>query len=286
MDEATPLATASLEEHCANCGAPLAGEYCSRCGQRRITAADHLSMRHFVGEAVAHVVDIEHSKMFRSVVALLIRPGLLTTEYTVGRRVDWITPLRLYLSIFAISFFLYSAFKSVAVYDLSTLIEMDKAGTMRAAIEKLAGQKHIAPDVFISAINAKWRTYLSFSQVVYPILLAVVLVALYLPQRRYLVEHVVFSIHFQAFAMLLVILAWPLYLLNGLVITGRTAALPLAVNAIMIAYIVVALRRVYQQSWTVSSVKGVLLFACYYVIYTVVTFGLIAVAVAAVLRGW
>jgi hypothetical protein len=99
----------------------LPDEYCSRCGQRRL-ADDHLSLKHFIHEAVVHVGDFEHTKIYRTVVALLIRPGLLTNEYLAGRRADWITPLKLYLTIFTTSFFLYSAFKSVALYDVSTLL--------------------------------------------------------------------------------------------------------------------------------------------------------------------
>ncbi len=57
---------------CPNCGAAAAsGEYCSRCGQKRITR-HHLSFGAFARDAFKEVVDLEHSKIFRTPV----RPAL------------------------------------------------------------------------------------------------------------------------------------------------------------------------------------------------------------------
>lgn len=43
-------------------------------------------------------------KIFRSVWTLLARPGVLTSDYFEGRRVRWISPIRLYL-IFSLVYF-------------------------------------------------------------------------------------------------------------------------------------------------------------------------------------
>jgi hypothetical protein len=278
------LEASAAERPCTNCGSTLLGEYCFRCGQRRVEP-DQLSVRHFVNEAIAHLSDIEHTKIFRTARTLLLRPGVLTNEYLAGRRAQWVTPLKLYFTIFAISFFLYSAFKSVAVYDLATLIQTDQRGVLRKGVAALAERKHVALDVFITAVNAKWRTYISFSQIVYPIFFALALALFYLRQRRYFAEHLIFSIHYQAFALLLVVLAWPLYLLTGLTLTHRTAILATVVTILMIAYLIVAVRAAYGQSWLASSVKGVVLYLVYYVIFTCLTYGMLALATFVVMRG-
>src|ERR1043165_3321326 len=125
---------------CASCGTRLEGQYCHSCGQQRID--NPLSAKALIGDLAANLVDIEHSKMWRSLRALVSRPGLLTTEYLAGRRAKWLTPLKLYLSIFALSFFLYSAFKSVAIFDLSTLLTAEKTGRLARGVAALAGKKN------------------------------------------------------------------------------------------------------------------------------------------------
>ncbi len=270
---------------CTNCGTELVGDYCFRCGQKRLPP-DHLSMRHFLHEAVVHVGDFEHTKIFRTVRALLFRPGLLTNEYIAARRVDWITPLKAFVTVFAISFFLYSAFKTVAVYDARTMMDMDASGALRRQMERLADRRQMSFDAMVAAVNATWRTYLSLSQFIYPPFFAVFLMALYRRQRRYFVEHLVFSTHYQTFGLLAVVLAWPLYLITGLAMSAGAAVLAAAMTALMVGYLIAAVRNVYRQSWLASSIKGVCLYACYYLIYFVMTYGTLVLAVVAVARGW
>ena len=260
------------------------GEYCFRCGQKRIPE-DHLSMRHFMHEAVVHVGDFEHTKIFRTGRALLFSPGRLTNEYIAGRRVDWITPLKAFLVLFALTFFLYSAFKPVAIYDVTTLMDLDPRGTLRKGMERLAERRGMSYDALIAAVNAKWRTYVSLSQFIFPPLFAVIVTAFYARQRRYFVEHLVFSTHYQTFALLAVVLAWPLYLLTGLGMSRANAVLAVFMTALMITYLIIAVRNVYQQSWLVSSVKGLLLYVGYYFIYFIMTFGTLWLAIIAVKRG-
>ena len=68
-----------------------------------------------------------------------------------------------------------SAFKSVAVYDLSTLLTVEKSGVLTRAITRLADKKHLAQDAFIAVVNTKWHAYMSVAQFVYPLVFAVVL---------------------------------------------------------------------------------------------------------------
>jgi hypothetical protein len=241
-------------------------------------------MRHFLHEAVVHVGDFEHTKIFRSVRALLFRPGLLTNEYIAARRVDWISPLKAFVTVFAITFFLYSAFKSVAVYDVTTFLDLDPRGTFRKEIARLAERRQLSFDAFVAATNATWRTYISLSQFIYPALFAVFLMLLYRRQRRYFVEHLVFSTHYQTFALVATVLAWPLYLFTGLAMSRTAAVLAVVMTTLMIGYLVVALRNVYRESWPVSSIKGVFLYACYYLIYFVMIYGTMVLAIVAVAR--
>jgi Protein of unknown function (DUF3667) len=79
---------------CANCGAPLHGPFCAACGQ----ADKPLDppVRHFIAEFTQEFFDVD-SRVLRSFRRLLLSPGFLTREHLEGRRVPWLSPLKLYL---------------------------------------------------------------------------------------------------------------------------------------------------------------------------------------------
>jgi len=208
----------------------------------------------------------------------MAQPGRLTNDFIAGRRVEWIAPLKLYVTIFALSLFLYSAFRTVAVYDLRNLMSLDRSGKLTEAVAALTDKKRIAQDLLIDDVNARWRNYASFSQVVYPIFFAIFLKLFYF--RRRAGEHLAFSLHYNSVTFLIVILAWPLYMLTGMALTSRSVLLASVVTLAMIAYLVAALRRVYRQSWFLSVVKGLFLYLGYYLVYVVVLYGSLGIAVA------
>ncbi|HLZ66446.1 MAG TPA: DUF3667 domain-containing protein [Aliidongia sp.] len=91
---ATALAAVDGGYRCANCGAAVAGRFCGDCGQSR---HDHSrSIIEIVHELVAHHLFLD-GKMMATVLALLLRPGLLTRAFIEGRRVRFVSPIRLYL---------------------------------------------------------------------------------------------------------------------------------------------------------------------------------------------
>lgn len=75
---------------CGNCGAAMSGDFCSACGQRR---AQRLSFRRTLGEAWAHVADLDFA-LARTFAGMCTRPGSLVLEYLAGRRRDYSNPFR------------------------------------------------------------------------------------------------------------------------------------------------------------------------------------------------
>lgn len=90
---------------CLNCSAALTGAFCSACGQRDVPS--YPSLRELAVDAVAEFSgwDGRLASTFR---ALLQHPGLLTHEFLEGRRVRYISPLRLYL-VASLVYFLVAA---------------------------------------------------------------------------------------------------------------------------------------------------------------------------------
>lgn len=88
-------------DQCPSCGAQRLGPYCAHCGERFLTPAD-FDLRHFLLHDLPHEVWHVDDKLKRTLRALFVRPGFLPAEYTAGRRVPYIAPLRLYLAVFLV----------------------------------------------------------------------------------------------------------------------------------------------------------------------------------------
>lgn len=112
-DAAAPEVPAAKTLVCANCDAPLAGEYCSRCGQKHEPHLHKLS--HFAGEAFESLTHAD-SRLWRTLGYLLTRPGRLTQEFFSGRRARQLPPFRLYLVI-SVFFFLVAGMPGVRSGD-------------------------------------------------------------------------------------------------------------------------------------------------------------------------
>jgi hypothetical protein len=79
---------------CRNCGAAASGAYCPACGQETKIALP--TARQFLREAAGRYVALD-GRLWRTLYALLFRPGFLTREYLDGRRRRYLRPARLFL---------------------------------------------------------------------------------------------------------------------------------------------------------------------------------------------
>ena len=91
-----------LNGPCPNCGEELEGQYCANCGQ---SAKD--MKKPFVTLATDALGDVFafDSRLFRTVPAMLFRPGHVTRSYLEGRRMRYVPPFRMFL-IASVIFFL------------------------------------------------------------------------------------------------------------------------------------------------------------------------------------
>ena len=88
--------------HCANCGAPLRGPWCHRCGQH--SADLHRSVKRLFLEWLQGLVNFDN-RIWTTLPYLIGRPARLTTNYLAGQRVAQIPPLRMFLVVLVIVFF-------------------------------------------------------------------------------------------------------------------------------------------------------------------------------------
>jgi hypothetical protein len=137
-DSSTELPAGEMPE-CLNCGAHLRGQYCWQCGQRAQNRL--ISLWELLREAFGDLFELD-SRLWKTVVPLLARPGLLTYDYLQGRRARYMPPFRMYL-VLSLLFFLVAFFNPREAfsifYDPQTLAEAEEEDRRKAqkAVEQV-----------------------------------------------------------------------------------------------------------------------------------------------------
>jgi len=252
---------------CANCGAVLGGPYCSQCGQEDgpLRPSIHEFVREFGNEHFG--LD---SKIGHTLRALLI-PGALTREYLAGRRVRYVRPLRLYISI-SVIFFLVLALRGrdAGVVRLNFGPTTGTAAKNASWFEQLMERKAAklsaeGPDEAANGFSERfthWRGDGMFLLV--PVFAAIV--GLLVRGSHTYGEHFVFALHVHAFAFLALIP--PL-----LVPASWRSVTDLFATGVVI-YALVALRRVYKLTRLKTAFVGVGLGIVYGLLLTITMAGL------------
>ena len=278
---------------CRNCTAPLTGQYCWRCGQRADSRL--ISLRRLVGELLGDLFELD-SRIWRSVLPLLSRPGFLTNEYLAGRQVRYVPPFRLYV-VLSLAFFFFTAFDEGS---LATLNEVDRQALEAELSGELAaaGVVEAEPGLSVSglceaemnvnlfgrrvdqalladrcrAVMADPRAFAAAMLDNLPLalflalpVLALAAQVLYLGSGRYYVEHLLFFTHFHSFCFLLGLLLLAVDGLDRLLLPGEFVASTLNTFAILygLGYLLLALRSVYRSSRLGTLVRYILLLQAY-----------------------
>ena len=236
-------------EVCRNCEAPLAGPFCAQCGQEARPRI--LPFPRFAAETLRDFSSLD-TRLFRTLWALIRRPGFLTNEYVAGRRVRYMPPLRFYLLASFLFFFLvtlirldFSGFQLLdpppeELAEEQTTAPADSAEVMsaaeRAAADSLAQQQAARRDSSITydlayrfghrlgragkkASENQTAFETSLLNRLPPLIFlmlpvfAFLLKTLYLNHRTYYAQHFIFALHLHAFAFLVMLV---LFLVDAL----------------------------------------------------------------------
>ncbi len=115
---------------CLNCDAPVSGHYCSHCGQE--THDQSVALGTLASEMASELASFD-SKLVRTVLPLLLRPGFLTNEFNLGRRVRYLSPLKMYLVISALFFLALSRLAPVQHMNLGHISDRPAQTKLRQA---------------------------------------------------------------------------------------------------------------------------------------------------------
>ncbi|WP_220456501.1 DUF3667 domain-containing protein [Rugamonas brunnea] len=266
---------------CANCQATVSGNYCHQCGQE--TVLHPPSTREFLHEFIGHYVALE-GKLWGTLGRLLFRPGALTNEYLRGRRVRFVQPLRLYLTLSVLFFALIKLAVPINLAEREpvaasaahapasqqrrdvVLIDADDGGDLLvtglkdiwpAGAAKLAHQERYLSGLTdaerVDVFKEGFYHFAPYAMFLLLPMFALYLKVLYLGSGKRYGEHLLFALHVNAFAF-----AMFMCLMLPLPGIGK-----FALWIWLLAYLPWAMRRVYQGGKFATAWRWLALMAAY-----------------------
>jgi hypothetical protein len=270
---------------CANCGTSIAGKYCGTCGQQAIDPDP--TLREFLREAAEHLLQWD-GKLLVTFRSLVTQPGVLTTEYLAGRRVPYLSPLKLYL-LCSLLYFTLSALvpmqvrtsKGTMVRTSGGLVQVGSDSTVTASqLDSLRGKGFWGAH-FANALGKREELQRAVTNaipkamfVLVPLFAGLVALVLRSRRRRY-PQHLAFALHMHAFVFLVLTVALVGRLATA---TAVQALFPLLGFAAIATYSILALRQVYGGSVGGTVARASMIAASYFVVFLaamLATFGLI-----------
>ena len=238
-------------KNCPNCTETLSKTFtfCPTCGQE--TQLDHCVaslLTQFLNDYFTF-----DSKIIRSVLPLILKPAFLTTEYLKGRRVQYIAPLRLFIFL-SLIFFL--------------LISWSNSGNVNAG-EQVNGFNN----AFWNRFFDSWLPKLFF--VLLP-LFALLISMLYRRQKRGMMPHFLFALHFHSslffMGIIYIVVSYVFGKLQWLIFNQVFLGL---CGLYLAYYLCKSLRRMYGESRLKTSWKFITLCSLYTILLVASTFVLL-----------
>lgn len=260
MHGRNPTVASSLTPHsvaasnpCLNCGTNVQLEFCPECGQRSIDPDP--TLREFL-HAMAEEFLRWDGKLITTFRTLVARPGVLTNEYLAGRRVRYISPLRVYVMC-GVLYFLVSALapQHPLVISQGWAVTTSIRG-IGALPSRIAAATPMAMFILV------------------PLFAALVMLAFRQSRRRF-PQHLAFALHVHA--VLFLILTLMLVRRVTDVVPIQLGATLLGIAAILV-YLVTSMRTVYEVSLGSALGRSALVSITYFLAFAIamtIAFGLI-----------
>lgn len=132
---------------CKNCGTPLEGMYCYRCGQYALDVEQPFWK--YVRQYFENVYQFD-TKIWRTLWYLFTRPGFLTAEFNAGKINSYVHPFRLYMCISVVFFAVFFMLVGERANDFNALND----GRLRRSVVEQLGTPTAEADTTVYLYQA------------------------------------------------------------------------------------------------------------------------------------
>ncbi len=247
-------------EICASCGAKLKGDYCRKCGEKKIVPERDFRLAKFLNQTLWHFAHFD-SKLLRTGWLLFSKPGFLTAEWTAGRRVNYMKPLQLFVVASVLFYFFLPTTTAYFTSKRDLINGYQERNFVLNTFHYDCGQAFAAKAVLlqVDAETLNDRIALDASQKSKTWLFLIIPFwggIIYLFFQRdlpWLVPQLIFAMHGLTFYILLDLSLHAFFNILGFTNIGKHLLLWLLL--IFSGYQVLAVRRFYGISWPVTILK-------------------------------
>ena len=263
---------------CANCQSEITGKFCSNCGQSSKSRRGPILQ--VISEFADEIFSID-SKVLQSLLTLLVKPGVLSAKFISGKRTSVLPPVRLYLVISLLFFFVFQipspdvSKDNVYIGDILLGQEKPIKGRQKFSLvafdmeedandfekwinsfitDKKEVMKRANPQVTIDRMFNSLEDILPNILILFLPVFALVLKLLYYFKRVLYFDHLIFLLHFQTWLMSVTLIIYALALQN-VWWSVLTVFIPI--------YLAKAQKVVYQQSYWLVIPKTIVIVVIY-----------------------
>jgi len=233
------------------------GQWCAGCGQESVVERG----------AVVRTALRQYQRIRHTLVTLVVHPGQLTTEFRDGLRARSISPWRFTLNV--ITIFLLLSF--VTDFSVANFPRLDPSGTLAQAVRSAAQQANVDEVVFTERVERRFNGIFTLSVILSIAITAVLARLTHLRRSESWSVHFVFALHYTAWIFIvnlvyfLAMRSLGLSLTYGAQQSAKGTALIALVMLWEFAYVAVAFRRVYADSWIGAGAKAAAMVAVSFV---------------------
>ena len=330
------------EDHnCQNCGHYVEEHYCTHCGQENVETRQpfHFLFTHFIEDFVHY-----DGSFWQTIKKLFLKPGVLTKEYLSGKRNSSVNPVKMYIFVSFVTFFIISIFpshkteyndtpnepvsientekiqkavnatidtlqnKGFATVEQGAKIksEFEKNKNINSleevndeSIENLQSEvKNNVPILspFIEKYQELRKRKVSDEQLgeaivekslhvipkvlfVYMPLFAFFLWIFYNKKKWWYFDHGIFTLHYFTVILLSILVYFLLNKLSDYIDSNAVSAIIALINTLIVLYLIVyfflALKKLYNQGFIITTIKGAILLGINTFIFSIIVIGII-----------
>ena len=244
------------ESLCLNCSTPLTGKFCHVCGQKKIEDKER-KLTYFIYQFFGAAFFLENN-FIKNVWYLLIKPGFLAAEYVEGRRKKYMAPFSLFLLI-NLFYFIVVPLTDLNLSLKEQLFQPQHKFFAKKMIENRLKKRDVSLEEYGLEYNDQSTSLSKTLIILHAPFLAFALMGLFWKKKIYFTDHLIFSLYFIGFILLISILSFLLFrlLINiGLMEIQMTFTVSgfLFITAIPL-YLFLALKKFYRQDWWILVLK-------------------------------
>jgi hypothetical protein len=225
----------------------------------------HKPLKDMTHDALHDLVHFD-KKFFKTLPILLFKPGLLTQKAFTEEGKAYVKPFALF--VFLNFLFFIVKFRGIFAYKLEGY-----RGLFDDRINAASNEMHLS----LPLLTERFNMAMHFEQKEYLIIMvplfAILVQLLFINKRQHYLQHLVFSLHFYSFFIIILILlpfimlatAWLISYFNGHAGFMYTEVFFIIIlQLVTFVYLLFAVRRFYLNNWAFSIIKSVILSAGVY----------------------